>query len=1365
MKRFITWSALIGLTVAIGTLALARGVVSRAQLTPTATPPSRPTSAEKRLPWESLGGPYERVAFALAFAPASKTLYAGTWGHGVYSSWDGGQTWQSNGTGGGQYVRVLTTLPSSEDGVVYAGTYNQGLRRGTDGGLTWKQLGSYSDFTAPPDPAHFNRSSLRIESLLIFSDQGAQRILAGTHNGVWSSEALSDTWTHLNSGFANTDEAYKVRALAHDPAGRLYAGTEDGLYGSQDGGQTWQRMGPPKGYPPEARRIVSLAVVTDTANYTGTLLIGTHGAGIYALDMESQSWLTRTVGFPDYERARTIQALLSAPDGMAYAGTVDFGMFETRDSGQTWQQRAEHLPSNSRSIVSLARDPADGTLYAGTYGDGVYRLRAGNEQWEPAKGASEKARLPVDFPVQRIAFAGPDGERLLAGLQVGGMYSNTIRQYPMPPWERLPKALPIGPDRDVPGLVVSGPDRSTVVVTAGTGIFRSTDAGKTWVRLGSTHNLPDGDVKGQALVQGRNNPNVLYAALENEVGVYRSVNAGERWEPVPGDLDPALRNQVCCLAVGTDDYTVYLGLKFSQVYTRQVYITHDAGATWQPLSRIGNEALQERQELRELDWSQRTAWDVFLHGGQRRMLYARTNRSIYVSYDEGQSWQLRMRGLYSALWADPYRPWVVYIASPDVTLDREFVLERTGLTPDLWVSYDGLETWTWAGPGPSLAAEEPPASITTLALDPTDENLLYAGTEGAGVFRADLSSVMPPYRSYTPRAVGLLLLSMLFLGAGAYVIQAGLSLGRPYGLPPHTWPQLAYLQARHADEMGLVSDPHTPLTSLERLVLALAPDEELFHPEVIRQQLENAGTPTPFSQIETTLNRLALHYSLLHHDDGNYRLAWSLLGQMAHARFWDDVVEREKLVDEVRGESLLRADTHRFLTQCGFDTSPFETGFKATSRQPEYTLLGADRGIYVHLHTATAVDMSHVRQVRDGADRAYEGQLSGKAAFLVVSGPPHVEAYQHIARLWHEEGLHIVPLPHGRMRHTADTTTSRRQINQSLRRALGNRDLFQLDSPTVDLLDFFGRETYIQELVDACRDGRVIGLGGMVGVGKTSLAQQVIDHLPQAIVAWIDLTAHPHSGLYAAVRQSWLTDARLRFPQWEWPQLVSLPEQPALAQIQNDLTTICESLCSQTPARLLAVVLDGLTDFEARSEAVATMTRAIALTEGTSLLGVFDAWPWHTASFQMYPLRPFGQETTATMVDSLAVQMELDFDSAAVEQLHLASGGHPLVLRQLASLAITPRRDSIRPIDIADVEKAISQYVSRPNPTLSRLWVSLAEEEQRVLLSTTGTRPPPPNELTTLMTELGWLRQVDGQPQLFSQALMRWLDARRSSQQ
>ena len=1335
MKPVLAWLAL-GFLVLAGTFWQSIGRAYEFQALPTPGPTSSPASTEKQLAWESLEGPYERVAYALALvrAGSSMTLYAGTWGHGLYRSSDRGNTW-SNVKDKPSLIKTLAVLPSSNQ-VLYAGSYKEGLYQSNDGGAQWKQLGYTGDIAfVSSNPDHPNRSNYFVESLLVFADQGQEKILVGTHNGVWASGALSNTWTQLKSGFEDTDAAYEVQALARDPLGGLYAGTSAGLYTSLNGGEGWTFVGPPQDAPSGAREILALAVVTNTTNPTGTLFVGTRGAGIYTLEVASGVWPTRAITLPGDSRAQTIQALLSAPGGVIYAGTVDHGVFESSDSGQTWRQRVTGLPGGSRSILALARDPVDGTLYAGTYGDGVYRLGPGSEEWEPAKGKPPNQELPVDFPVQKMVFVGSEAHLLLAGLQVGGLYSNTNRQGTTPTWARLPTALPIGEARNVSGLVTGDVDRKTIIASTGTGIFRSTDAGVTWRHLTSTHGLPAEDMPAVGLAQGRQK-DILYAAMVLAQGrtsinyFYRSNDGGATWKSALGNLTQTLSSQVTCLAVGPDDSTVFVAQQRGQVS-----VTRDAGKTWKPLAPISNTAILE------LGWSQRSGWDVFLFGGQQRMLYARTANGLYVSYDLGESWQLRMRGAYTALLTDPDRPHIVYAASPASALILG-VASSVKLTPDLWISYDGGETWRWAG-----SVRD---SITTLALDPAHRDELYAGTESNGVLHAPLPPV--PTRPLTTQAeifrAALVILAVAALVVCLYIVATGLSLGRACGVPARAWPELARLRVRHSDEASQVYSSRTRLAALERIVLALAPKGG-FNTETLRQRLESADVSTTFNKIESALNSL-LDYGLLRRAGGDYQLKWPLLGQIARVRFWETATERTELVQEIRSESDLRTNTRAFFEQMEFQVSSWGLGLRVTSKWTEYALLGADKGIYVHLHAGPTVNADHIQQVRSSAGQAYEEQLKGRIAILIVSGALDEGACQAVVSLRRQEDFRIVLLSHNGLRQATDPVTAQQVFKQSLRRALGNQDLFQVTASPLDALDFFGRERELDELAQACRTEKVIRVIGMPGVGKTSLVHRLLDQWPKAVVAW----AGPTPNLYADIRQRWSVDARIKFPQWEPPHL----EQPAPEQIQADLIALSASLASYDAGANLVIVLDGLED-ESEWETMRALEQAIRQVEGIRMIEISNTWPQSADSIPVWPLLPFKETNCARLISSLALQMELTLDVAGV-RLARDSGGHPLILRQLASLAVGQAKGGVEPVTAEHVERAVAQYASRHVATLEKLWKSLAEGEQQIVRFVLDTQSLPLGDLPERLEKLGWLTQVSGKWQVFSPVVEQWVKAR-----
>ena len=92
--------------------------------------------------WSS-HGPAGGSVQALAIDPSTpNTLYAGTFGNGVFKSIDGGASWRQANTGLTDLrVRALAVNPKAPN-TLYAGTSGGGVFKSTDGSATWQSAGT-----------------------------------------------------------------------------------------------------------------------------------------------------------------------------------------------------------------------------------------------------------------------------------------------------------------------------------------------------------------------------------------------------------------------------------------------------------------------------------------------------------------------------------------------------------------------------------------------------------------------------------------------------------------------------------------------------------------------------------------------------------------------------------------------------------------------------------------------------------------------------------------------------------------------------------------------------------------------------------------------------------------------------------------------------------------------------------------------------------------------------------------------------------------------------------------------------------------------------------------------------------------------
>ncbi|MCA1580804.1 MAG: glycosyl hydrolase, partial [Acidobacteria bacterium] len=181
---------------------------------------------------------------------------------------------------------------------------------------------------------------------------------------------------------------------------------------------------------------------------------------------------------------------------------------------------------------------------------------SGQERKENAKPAPPPTptapKSPGPFEEMKYRFIGPPGNRVAAvvgvpgdpniyyaGAASGGVWKSTDAGIHWKPvFDEQPAqsigSIAIAPSD--PNVVWVGTGESFIRsnVSLGNGVYRSTDAGKTWKHLG----LEKTGRIGRMIVDPRN-PDVAFAAAigtgygpQQERGVYRTTDAGKSWERV-----------------------------------------------------------------------------------------------------------------------------------------------------------------------------------------------------------------------------------------------------------------------------------------------------------------------------------------------------------------------------------------------------------------------------------------------------------------------------------------------------------------------------------------------------------------------------------------------------------------------------------------------------------------------------------------------------------------------------------------------------------------------------------------------------------------------------------------------------------------
>jgi photosystem II stability/assembly factor-like uncharacterized protein len=239
-----------------------------------------------------------------------------------------------------------------------------------------------------------------------------------------------------------------------------------------------------------------------------------------------------------------------------YMGTVDGGVWETHDTGRTWQPLFDGQPVQSIGAIAVAPSNPN-IIYVGTgesdmrsdivQGDGMYKSVDAGKTWTHIglKDSQQIAMIRVDpHNPNRVFVAalghpyGPNAERGVFRSLDGGKT-----------WKKV-----LGPNDDTGAIdIIFKPGDANVIYASlwqtrrppwniyppsngpGSGLYKSTDGGNTWTHI-EGHGFPSKNLGRIGIAISAAAPDRIYAIVDaEEGGLYRSDDAGKTWKKTSGD--------------------------------------------------------------------------------------------------------------------------------------------------------------------------------------------------------------------------------------------------------------------------------------------------------------------------------------------------------------------------------------------------------------------------------------------------------------------------------------------------------------------------------------------------------------------------------------------------------------------------------------------------------------------------------------------------------------------------------------------------------------------------------------------------------------------------------------------------------------
>ncbi|MGA2964575.1 MAG: glycoside hydrolase [Terriglobales bacterium] len=591
---------------------------------------------------------------ALAVAPSSpNTIYVGSGeglrrpdlsvGNGIYKSTDGGRTWRHLGLRDAQQIGAILVDPKNADRVFvaalghpYGPNAERGVYRSLDGGETWQKI-LYKDENVGAIDLAFDPRNAQV----IFADMWASRRPPWTNvdeyngpgSGLYKSTDGGDNWRQITKGLPSGDDKLGRIGVAASPSDpdRMYALADAqknaGVYRSDDAGESWQLVNTEERISGRGSDFACVRV--DPRNKDVIYVANTT---TYRSDDAGKNF-TAIKGAPGGDDYHTIWINPENPDIIALG--VDQGATISVNGGETWSSWYNQPTAQFYHVVTDNEFP--------------YWVYGGQQESGSIGTASRSDFGEITFRdwttvgTEEYGYVAPDPlhPNLIYGGKVTVFDRNTGQTRDV-----SPVVLRTGQyrfNRTAP-LIFSAAD-PLVLYLGSNVLFATRDGGNSWQIVSPDLTREDpgypatlgpfieaDPAKGKhrgviySVAPSPLDANMIWAGTDDGL-IHVTRDGGKNWQNVtPPELTPWSKLAQMD-ASHFDTATAYAAVNRFRLDDLHPYIyrTHDGGKSWQKITS-GLPDDEPVNTVRE---------DPVRKG----MLFAGTERSVYVSWDDGGHWQ------------------------------------------------------------------------------------------------------------------------------------------------------------------------------------------------------------------------------------------------------------------------------------------------------------------------------------------------------------------------------------------------------------------------------------------------------------------------------------------------------------------------------------------------------------------------------------------------------------------------------------------------------------------------------------------------------------------------------------------------------
>ncbi len=563
-------------------------------------------------------------------------------GDGIYKSIDAGKTWTHLGLRDGQQIPQIAVDPRNPNrlfvavlGHPYGANEERGIFRSTDGGQTFQKVLYKDENTGGSDVELDPSNPDHVFAAMWEARQGPWEngSWSGTGGGMFESHDGGKTWKQLAKGLPEDGVTQANIAIAPSRPTRIYSAVATGrgtaIYRSDDSGASWSRA---------------------TTDVRPAARIGGGDLPVLAVDPKNPDiiYSASTVTWRSTDGGKTWTGIRGAPGGDDYQKiwinpnnpdiiliASDQGAIISVNGGQTWSSWY------NQATAAMYHVAADNAF--------PYRLCSGQQDSGSACVSSRGNDGQITFRdwhpigVEEYGYAAPDP--LNPDIVYGGKVTRYDRRTgqvenvsPKPIRSADFRALRTAP-------VVFSPADPHLLFFASNNLFKTRDGGHSWTQISPDLTRKTWEVPAN-VGKYRDTPTakpsqrgVIYAVAPSPRDVNRiwagtddglihvTADGGLHWKDVtPPQLVPFAK--VSILDAGHFDVqTAYAAINTLRLddLRPHIYRTHDGGKNW-------TEIVNGIPDGAPVD-------AVREDPKQPGLLFAGTEREVYVSFDDGDHWQ------------------------------------------------------------------------------------------------------------------------------------------------------------------------------------------------------------------------------------------------------------------------------------------------------------------------------------------------------------------------------------------------------------------------------------------------------------------------------------------------------------------------------------------------------------------------------------------------------------------------------------------------------------------------------------------------------------------------------------------------------